>query len=194
MTQKRSDPIRWGIQFLQSHSWALHIRARSQLMVNHSITRVPIDDSYALLIGKAVYLFAYYEWIVINIVEHLVGGFLRAYCREKLLKSGDVQREFQSAINTREDSLTNLLQTNLQSCCDEFKKLIVKRNALIHAHPITEANGSQILAYQTRTTKPLSEITWSNAEVELIIQEFDSAACQAAEVLDQLHQKKEIPA
>jgi hypothetical protein len=86
------------------------------------------------------------------------------------------------------------LQTNLQACCDEFKKLIVKRNALIHAHPITETNGFQILAYQTSPTKPISEINWSNAEVELIIQEFDSAACHAAELLDQLHQKNEIPA
>ena len=34
-------------------------------------TRVPFDDDYVKLIGTAVYLFSYYEWAIIYVVERL---------------------------------------------------------------------------------------------------------------------------
>jgi hypothetical protein len=81
-------------------------------------------------------------------------------------------------------SFAKVSKAELQTCCDEFEELIVKRNALIHAHPITDADGSQILAYQTKTTKPVPDMKWPIAEVEAIIQKFDAAACRAGTLLD----------
>ena len=47
-------------------------------------TRVPFDDDYVKLVGTAVYLFSYYEWAIIYVVERLQPGFLPEYCRKHL--------------------------------------------------------------------------------------------------------------
>ncbi|MBU2739379.1 hypothetical protein [Acidithiobacillus concretivorus] len=102
------------------------------------------------------------------------------------MTSGNVRQELQNTINSPLVSFAKVTQTELQACCDEFEMLIVKRNALIHAHPITDTDGSQILAYQTKITKPLPDMKWLRPEVEAIIQEFDAAACRAGVLLDRL--------
>ena len=155
-------------------------------MTQHSTTRVPVDDSYVALVGKAVYVFAYYEWTIIYTIEYLRSGFVHKYSRGRPLTSGDVRQELQDTINDPMASFAKVSEAELQACCDEFAALIVKRNALIHAHPITDSDGSQILAYQTKVTKALPDMKWPKAEVEAIIQEFDAAACRAGSVLDRL--------
>lgn len=155
-------------------------------MTHHPSTRVPVDDSYAALVGKAVYVFAYYEWTIIYAIDHLQSGFVRKYSRGGSMTSGNVRKELQNTINSPLVSFAKVSQAELQGCCDEFEKLIVKRNALIHAHPITDSDGSQILAYQTKITKPLPDVKWPRPEVEAIIQQFDAAACRAGVLLDRL--------
>lgn len=155
-------------------------------MALHSSTRVPVDDSYAALVGKAVYVFAYYEWTIIYVIDYLRSGFVRKYSRGGSMTSGKVRQELQSTINSYKYHPSGVSKAELQACCDEFEKLIVKRNALIHAHPITDSDGSQILAYQTKVTKSLPDMKWPKADVESIIQEFDAAACHAGALLDRL--------
>ena len=155
-------------------------------MTHHSSTRVPVDDSYVALVGKAVYVFAYYEWTIICAIEYLQGGFVLKYSRGEPMPSGSVRQELQSTINSPLVSFAKVSEAELQACCDEFEQLIVKRNALIHAHPITDSDGSQILAYQAKITKPLPDMKWPTPEVETIIQEFDAAACRAGALLDRL--------
>lgn len=155
-------------------------------MTNHSSTRVPVDNSYAALVGKAVYVFAYYEWTIIYAIEYLQSGFVHKYSRGGSMTSSNLRQELQNTISSPFVSFAKVSQTELQACCDEFKKLIVKRNALIHAHPITDSDGSQILAYQTKITKSLPDMKWTRPEVEAIIQEFDAAACRAGVLLDRL--------
>lgn len=159
------------------------------LMTLHSTTRVPVDDKYAALVGKAVYVFAYYEWTIVHIIECLECGFVSNYSRGKQLGSADVRCKLQKEINKLSSSFRNVSVSDLQKVCDDFEKLIVKRNALIHAHPITDADGSQILAYQTMVTKPLPDMRWPKEEVELILAAFDAAACQAGSVLGRLRQR-----
>lgn len=152
----------------------------------HSTTRVPVDDAYASLVGKAVYVFAYYEWTIIYAIEYLQSGFVHKYSRGASITSGNVRQELQNTINNPVVSFTKVSKVELQACCDEFERLIVKRNALIHAHPVTDSDGSQILAYQTKVTKPLPDMKWPRNEVEAIIEEFDVAACSAGTLLDRL--------
>ena len=102
------------------------------------------------------------------------------------MTSGNVCQELQDTISNPQISFAKVSKAELQACCDEFKKLIDKRNALIHAHPITDSDGSQILAHQTKVTKPLPDIKWPRTEVESIIQEFDVAACRADELFERL--------
>ena len=155
-------------------------------MTHHSSTRVPVDDSYAALVGKAVYVFAYYEWTIIYAIEYLRRGFVSKYSRGASMTSGNVRQVLQDTINNPHVSFSKVSKQELQACCDEFESLIVKRNALMHAHPITDSDGSQILAYQTKITKPLPDMKWPKPEVESIIQEFDRAACSAGTLLDRL--------
>lgn len=155
-------------------------------MLLHSTTRVPVDDEYAALIGKAVYVFAYYEWSIIYIIDHLRCGFVGQYSRGKPLTSGNVRDEFHKAICDKSASFLKVTMPELQQACDEFDKLIIKRNALIHAHPMTNSDGAQILGYQTNTRKQLPDMKWTKTEVETVIAEFDAAACQAGSILERL--------
>ncbi len=155
-------------------------------MTLHSSTRVPVDDAYITLVGKAVYIFAYYEWTVIYLIDYLQRDFVSKYSRDNPMTSGVVSKEFHKAINGHITQFTQVLKVDFQNCCAEFDRLIIKRNALIHAHPVTDLDGSQILAYQAKITKPLPDMKWSKTEVESIIREFDDAACNAGILLDQL--------
>lgn len=152
----------------------------------HTSTRVPVDDSYAALVGKAVYVFAYYEWTIVYIIEFLRNGFVGQYSRGKSLTSGNVRDELQRTIDSLAGGSQKVSASDLQGVCDEFGTLIVKRNALIHAHPVTDWDGAQILAYQTKITKPLPDMKWPKKEVESIIGAFDAAACRAGVILDRL--------
>ena len=69
------------------------------LMTHHPSTRVPIDDAYAALVGKAVYVFAYYEWTIIYAIEYLQRGFVSKYSRGGSMTSGNVRQELQKTIN-----------------------------------------------------------------------------------------------
>gem|GEM_PF-5205192 len=63
---------------------------------------------------------------------------------------------------------------------------MVKRNALIHAHPCSDNNDVQILSYQTTTSKSPPNMKWPKIEVEKVIAETDEIACIAGEILDKL--------
>ncbi len=152
----------------------------------HSSTRVPVNDAYVALIGKAVYVFAYYEWTIIYIIDYLQSGFVGRYSRGNPMTSGNVRQELQNTINSSHVSFAEVSRAELQTCCDEFEKLIIKRNALIHAHPATDSDGSLILSYQAKVTKPFPDVKWPKAEVESIIQKFDTAACNAGMLLGRL--------
>lgn len=152
----------------------------------HTSTRVPVDDAYVALVGKAVYVFAYYEWAIICIVEILRAGFVGDYSRGKPMTSGNVKDQFQSAIYDLPADFRKVSEVDLQRICDEFERLIVTRNALIHAHPVTDFDRAQILAYQTAVAKPLPDMIWPTSEVISIIAVFDSAACEACSILDRL--------
>lgn len=155
-------------------------------MTLHSSTRVPVDDLYAGLVGKAVYVFAYYEWTIIYIIDYLQNGFVGRYSRGGPMTSDTVRQKFQDTLNNPKVSFAKVPRADLQASCEEFKNLIIKRNALIHAHPVTDSDGSQILAYETTATKPLPDMKWPRHEVESIIQELDAAACRVGSLLDRL--------
>lgn len=153
-------------------------------MKTHNTAHVPVDDTYVALVGKAVYVFSYYEWTLIHMIECLRSGFVGEYSRGGPFTSGDVKKKFQGTIDSLPSSFQKVPVCDLQNICNDFDKLIVKRNALIHAHPITDMGGAQILAYQAKTTRPLPDIKWSKTEVESIIAAFDEAAYNAVSMLE----------
>lgn len=92
-------------------------------MALHSSTRVAVDDSYAALVGKAIYVFAYYDWNIIYIINYLQTGFVDRYIRGKPMMSGKVKQEFQSTIDSLGASSVGVSGAELQACCDDFDRL-----------------------------------------------------------------------
>ena len=153
----------------------------------HTSTRVPVDDDYVALVGKAVYIFAYYEWSIIWIVELMQPGFVKEYSRaERPMMSGAVKARLKAAIETSSVDDTRVSKRELEACLAEFDALIIKRNALIHAHPITDVDGAQVLAYQTNSSRPLPDMKWQAEEVAGLIASFDKAAVSAGQILDRM--------
>lgn len=155
-------------------------------MNHNTTTRIPVDDEYAALVGKAVYIFAYYEWTIIYIIEYLESGFVGNYSRGKLMTSGAVLNKFKEVVANLTVLPNGIVQSELDLCIVNFSDLIVKRNALIHAHPCTDKDGAQILTYQASPDKVLPDMKWPKNEVEKIISEIDEIACEASAILDKL--------
>ena len=145
--------------------------------------RIPFCDDYVKLVGKAVYLFSYYEWVIIYLVERLQPGFVSKYCRgKKPMTSGTVCRRFRTALNSDNGS-HGMDQALLEACYQKFADLIPKRNAFIHAHPITDVDGAQILNYQVNLSQKISDMKWESSKVERFVEEINEAACQANDLL-----------
>ena len=147
--------------------------------------RIPLCDEYVNLVGKSVYLFSYYEWVIIYMVERLKPGFVKEYCRGKRpMTSGTVRKRFRKALDMDTGS-HGVNKAHLEQCYQKFNDLIPKRNAFIHAHPITDVDGAQILNYQGNLSQLISDMKWEPSKVEGFIEEIDEAACQANELLHQ---------
>lgn len=157
----------------------------------YTTTKIPVNDEYASLLGKAVYVFAYYEWIIIYIIDNLRSGFVAKYSRPKKspMTSGAVKKSLLKIINQTTFPISFVTKIEMDNFYNQFNNLIEKRNALIHAHPITETNGSQILAYQTKPSKTISDMIWSKQKIEELIQEIDKSAVEAGIILDKLRNK-----
>ncbi len=55
---------------------------------------------------------------------------------------------------------------------------------LINAHPLTATDGSQILAFQSNPSRPISDITWPFAEVEALLKDINEAVSTVSTILD----------
>ena len=153
--------------------------------MNTMKTRVPFEESYVCLLGQAVYLFAYYEWQVVYIVDCLSQGFVREYSRGRPLTSRRVYERFAAELtNGSAPSAASL--ASLEACRDTFDNLIPRRNALVHAHPITDKVEGQIVVFQAGPSQPIRDLKWERAHLWTFIQEVDKAACEAGTLFDQL--------
>ncbi|MEQ9099578.1 MAG: hypothetical protein RIF36_21150 [Imperialibacter sp.] len=158
---------------------------------HHTTTAIPVDDKYAAILGKAVYIFAYYEWTIIYIIAFYESGFVAQYSRpsKSPLTSGAVNQKLKEIINGFDFPESNVTKAEIELCQQEFESLIAKRNALIHAHPATDIDGSQILVYQTKPSKPFSDMVWKESEINEIIKEIDNAGVKASAILNQIRRR-----
>ena len=149
-------------------------------------TRVPYDRGYTALLGAAVYLFASYEWNVIYLIQQFRPEFVNRYCRGAPMASGQVGLALQKVLEDPGVIYKNVSKAEVEACHAEFVRLLKKRNALIHAHPMTQDDGAQILNYQARLHRPWPDLKWTVVEVETAIREFDAAACSTNDLLRRL--------
>jgi hypothetical protein len=135
--------------------------------------RIPVSEEYCSLLGRAVYSFAYYEWIVIHTIEHFAPGYLREYidAANRPYTSGAVANRFIKTINEGA-TVGRDISKALNNEADRFKRLVQVRNRLIHAHPYTAAGGAQQLTYQ----RPPSNVEWEGSDILKSIYQFEEGA------------------
>ena len=137
-------------------------------------TRIPHDERYTALLGRAVYAFAYYEWVVIYAVDLLRPGFVAEYSRGKRPHtSGRVAKKLKAAVEDMPAGSDEKLRLDLREAAESFEELVHRRNALVHAHPITHAGGDQILAFQMHPDRPTADTTWGVEEIEEFLGDVD---------------------
>lgn len=144
--------------------------------------RVPADGRYTATLGRAVYNFAYYEWVVIWTVDRLESGYVDRYSSDpRGITSGNVASDFSAAIDAA-SSLCPELRDSLRDAAVCFAELVHERNRLIHAHPYTAEGGEQQLLYSGR----LPRIEWELRDVEEVAARFDAAAATLNELFYRL--------
>ena len=147
--------------------------------------RIPFDPQYVQSIGKAVYFFAYYEWTIIYVIERLCPGFVKEYSRDRKMTSGQVAERFKRELR-KGTAVVSELRPGLDTCYDEFASLIPRRNALIHAHPITDTPaGAQILNFQGGLSEAIADMKWNSDAVECFIMDVSRASTKASTLLEQ---------
>ena len=134
-------------------------------MLTFEILRLPMDEEYIKWLGVAVYSFAYMEGTVIDIYRFLDDSFAQKYFRaEKGITSGQLKNHFESFLNKNKSSLVLPVGVKIQdieTVFNEFHDLTERRNALIHAHPVTLPSGGEGLAFQTGKPKAKEkDVVW----------------------------------
>jgi len=137
--------------------------------------RIPADDAYTAMLGRAVYNFTYYEWVVVNTIEKIKPGYLRWYSSEGPT-AGRVGATFVSEAAGYQADPSIIAELN--ACAATFNHLRTTRNQLLHAHPYTAADGAQQLDYRGHHPNA----NWPMGEVEAAARQFDDAACALNEL------------
>jgi hypothetical protein len=118
--------------------------------------RIPADDAYTAVLGRAIYNFTYYEWVVVHTIEKITPGYLQRYTA-KGPTAGSVAPRFiaEATAYQAEPSIV----AELQACATTFNDLRITRDQLLHAHPYHP------------------DARWPVNEVEAAAHKFDDAAC-----------------
>ena len=149
-------------------------------------TRIPVDPRYVQAIGEAVYCFAYYEWMVIYIIQRLKPGFVAEFSRSKKMTSGMVSQRFKRVLRESTE-MTAMEGIDIATCHKDFDALVGRRNALIHAHPITESStGAQILNFQGIVSQDIADMKWDREAVDSFVKDVGSASIRAGKLFGQL--------
>jgi len=151
--------------------------------------RVPANDGYTAMLGRAVYNFAYYEWIVIWTIDRLEPGFVDQYSQHpRGVTSGIVANAFTGAVEAA-SHLPSDLKASLANEASRFMLLVDERNRLIHAHPYTAEGGAQQLGYSGR----LPRAEWEPQDVENVALQFDEAAVALNDLFHRLQPRQDVP-
>jgi hypothetical protein len=145
--------------------------------------RIPADTDYLQQLGRAVYNFATYEWMVAWTLEKLEPGFLKKCVgRRGAMTSRQVARHFADIVNNDISRLPANGRSALDQKQQEFARLVQVRDQLIHAHPGTAPGGGQQLYYSGRHP----QMEWPVEQVERAAIDFENAFISANELFYRL--------
>src|ERR1700722_17382805 len=134
--------------------------------------RTPFDLGYVAAIGRAIFIFANYEWTVVHTMERLRPGLLSKWRFAKNpMTAGRLGKKFENAVNESNDLAPSLTST-LKEAARAFVELADERKELVHAHVYSEPDGRQQLVYQGRKKTR----TWSIAEIDDLAHRFENSS------------------
>lgn len=119
--------------------------------MSHHSYRIPVEETYALAVGRAVYNYAYLEWCVINLVALLdpSSGYPLAVTAEKITGGAIATRLQRAAISA--DARYRATAVKIAQAFEPMPRL---RNDVLHAHPFTTTAGNQALSRQPIDAAP----------------------------------------
>lgn len=123
--------------------------------------RVPIDDPYLHAVGLAVICFARLEWDAVWCCEKITPGYLASVGTKT---AGQIANDLVTRAAGHTDPA---IVASLCAPAAEFKRLVGRRNDLMHANPATAQNGDQRLFRHG--------VEWTIAEVNDVADEFVAA-------------------
>lgn len=80
-------------------------------------TCVPHDPQYTALVGTAVYVFAYYEWAIIYLIQQYKPEFVARYCREAPMTSGGVKKALEAILSDPQTTYIRAQRPILKRVC-----------------------------------------------------------------------------
>jgi hypothetical protein len=144
--------------------------------------RTPYDLGYVAAIGRAIFIFANYEWTVVHTMEKLRPGFLSKWRFAKNpMTAGKLGKKFRNAVDEASD-LAPPLVSNLKDAARAFIAFIDERNELVHAHVYSTVNGSQQLIYQGKNKTR----TWSVAEINDLAHRFENYSIALRDLMKEI--------
>ena len=144
--------------------------------------RTPYDSGYVAAIGRAIFIFANYEWTVVHTMERLRPRFISKWRFAKNpMTAGRLGKKFKNAVNEASD-LARPLASKLKEAARAFLELADERNELVHAHVYFEPNGRQQLVYQGKDKTR----TWSVAEIDDLAHRFENSSIALRDLMKEI--------
>lgn len=101
--------------------------------------RVPVDDPYVNAVGLATICFARLEWDAVWCCEKMERGYINILGRKT---AGMIASDLVEKAGAHPDAV---IRQSLIAAAAEFKRLVGRRNDLMHAKPGTTPSGAQRL-------------------------------------------------
>jgi hypothetical protein len=119
---------------------------------------VPMEDAYATSLGRALYVFATLEWNVVWCCERMQPTYIRNRGRKT---AGQIAASFLAFARVYPNYGA---RDQFEKAGDQFKRIVDKRNTLVHANPATAPGGAQRLLHKGHQ--------WTTDAVDAVADEF----------------------
>lgn len=157
-----------------------------QEIKNQTRLALPKDDMYLFRVGVALYGFASVNSFMTEIICHIDGSQNRVDILDKM--SGQVLKKFRDVLSEiKEQNKFPEIYETMEATANLFEKLNDERIDFVHAYPITNKEGQQILHRRKDTVNKYFEV--DNSFLDSFIQKLELVNTGLYEIRDIVKEK-----
>lgn len=130
--------------------------------------RISVDATYLTALGRAAYCFAYMEWAAVYCGEKLNSGYVGTVA---IKTAGEIARDIAGSVSLIPDTSK---QARCRTAVNEFRRLVDRRNDLVHANPATVGSEQRLVRHGA---------PWQPTEIDDLADDFAACAIE----LNDLH-------